>query len=106
MIVQVVAGGNLQAARDGAVAGDIIERPAGATFTGTFVLAAERHRLHHDSHPGIRRPAEGLNGYGRGAAPLPGPCGCWGGIANLASSIGTFTLMSVNFSTCTSFQLA
>ena len=38
MIVQVVAGGNLQAARDGAVAGDIIERPAGATFTGTFVL--------------------------------------------------------------------
>ena len=37
--VQVVAGGNLQAALDNAVAGDIIELPAGATFTGNFVLA-------------------------------------------------------------------
>ena len=37
--VQVAAGGNLQAALDNAVAGDIIELPAGATFTGNFVLA-------------------------------------------------------------------
>ena len=37
--VQVAAGGNLQAALDSAVAGDIIELQAGATFTGNFVLA-------------------------------------------------------------------
>src|SRR5688572_10629822 len=36
--VQVIAGGNLQAALDSAVAGDIIELPAGATFIGNFVL--------------------------------------------------------------------
>jgi hypothetical protein len=36
--VLLAAGGNLQAALDSAVAGDVIELPAGATFTGNFVL--------------------------------------------------------------------
>jgi hypothetical protein len=37
-IVQLPAGGNLQAALDTAAPGDIIELPAGVTFTGNFVL--------------------------------------------------------------------
>jgi hypothetical protein len=37
-IVQLTAGANLQAALDSAVSGDVIELPAGATFTGNYVL--------------------------------------------------------------------
>src|SRR5262245_9421791 len=36
--VTLAAGANLQAALDSAVPGDTIELPAGATFTGNFVL--------------------------------------------------------------------
>src|SRR5688572_14995411 len=37
-IVRLAVGANLQAALDSAAPGDVIELPAGATFTGNFVL--------------------------------------------------------------------
>jgi hypothetical protein len=38
VIIQLSAGGNLQAALDTAMPGDVIELPSGASFTGNFVL--------------------------------------------------------------------
>jgi hypothetical protein len=40
-VIQVPGGGDLQAALDGAAPGDVIELPAGAVFTGNFLLPAK-----------------------------------------------------------------
>jgi hypothetical protein len=76
-IVNVNAGGDLQAALDNAQCGDTIELQAGATFTGQFTVPAKNCDINHWIWIRTSAPDSALPAEGQRATP------CYAGVASL-----------------------